>query len=42
LGRALTRQEDAKVYASVWQDAGAVDADRVRSSFIRIAKPLQE
>jgi integrase len=38
LGRSPSRLEEAKVHASVWYDAGAVDPDRVRTSFIRTAK----
>jgi len=38
LGRSLSRREEAKIQAFIWVDAGAIDADRIRSSFIRLAK----
>lgn len=37
LGRKLTRREEATVLSGVWRDAGAVRADRIRSSLIRVA-----
>jgi integrase len=37
-GRTLTRREEARVYEQVWQDAGAIPVDRVRTSFIRAAR----
>jgi integrase len=37
-GRPPTRREEAQVLAKIWRDAGATDEDRVRSSFIRIAR----
>jgi site-specific recombinase XerD len=38
LGRPLCRQDLAQVAQTVWRDAGAIDADDIRRSFIRIAK----
>jgi integrase len=40
LGRALSRQETARVAQTVWRDAGAINADDIRRSFIRIAKVI--
>jgi integrase len=37
-GRALSRREQAAVLRSVWRDAGALDSDRVRTSFIKTAR----
>ena len=37
-GPALSRTEEAKVYVSVWNDAGAVPIDRIRTSFIQTAR----
>jgi len=39
-GRALSRQDVARVAAKVWCDAGAIDADDIRRSFIRIATAI--
>ena len=36
-GRPPTRTERAKVARRLWQDAGALDPDQIRTSFIRIA-----
>jgi integrase len=36
-GQALSREPRAKIARSVWRDAGAVKADQIRLSFIRIA-----
>jgi len=36
-GQALDREGRAKIARTVWRDAGAVKADRIRLSFIRIA-----
>ena len=40
LARKLTRREEAAVQHSVWRDAGAVRADRIRNSLIRVAKSI--
>ena len=40
LGRPLSRQEVASIAAKVWCDAGAIDADDIRRSFIRIATAI--
>jgi integrase len=40
LGRPLSRQEAARVAHKVWCDAGAIDADDIRRSFIRIATAI--
>jgi integrase len=40
LGRPLSRQEVARIAAKVWCDAGAIDADDIRRSFIRIAATI--
>jgi len=40
LGRTLSRQEDARIAAKVWCDAGAIDPDDIRRSFIRIAATI--
>jgi integrase len=37
-GQTLSREAKAKIGSSVWHDAGAVKADRIRLAFIRIAK----
>jgi integrase len=37
-GRTLSRREQATVLRSVWRDAGALDTDRVRTSFIKTAR----
>jgi len=37
----LTRDAQLRISRTVWRDAGAVKADRIRTSFIRIANPLQ-
>jgi integrase len=39
-GHPPTRREEAQVLAKIWRDAGATDEDRVRNSFIRIAKRI--
>ena len=36
-GQTLSREARAKVARTVWRDAGAVKADQIRLSFIRIA-----
>jgi integrase len=36
-GRALTRREAARIAKSVWRDAGAMRAESLRQSFMRIA-----
>lgn len=36
----LSRQAQLRIAATVWRDAGAVKADRIRTSFIRIARRL--
>ena len=38
LGRSLSRREEAAIHALIWKEAGAVDPNRIRSSFIRTAK----
>jgi len=40
LGRPLSRQEAARVAQAVWHDAGAIDADDIRRSFIRVAAAI--
>jgi site-specific recombinase XerD len=35
---ALTRPEEARIYASIWQDAGAVSTDHIRTTFIQTAR----
>ena len=40
LGRPLCRHEMARVAKTVWHDAGAINADDIRRSFIRIAKAI--
>jgi integrase len=37
VGREPTRAERAKLAARIWMDAGALDPDQVRQSFIRVA-----
>ena len=39
-GRPLCRREVAKVAQTVWHDAGAIDPDDIRRSFIRIARAV--
>lgn len=36
-GQSLTRKEQAAIHLAIWHDAGAIDTDDVRNSFIRIA-----
>ena len=36
-GSPLSRREEARIHAKVWQDAGAINCDRIRCSFIRAA-----
>jgi integrase len=36
----LDRKEEARILRSIWRDAGAIDEDRVRSTFIRAAKTV--
>jgi integrase len=38
--RVLTRAEEARVQADVWRDAGAIDAERVRTTFIRTCRGI--
>jgi integrase len=40
LRRSLSRDELARVAQTVWRDSGAIDADDVRRSFIRIAATI--
>ncbi len=40
LGRKVTRREEAVVLHGVWRDSGAVRADRIRNSLIRVAKRI--
>jgi integrase len=37
----LTRREEARLYEQVWQDAGAILVDRIRTSFIRAARAAE-
>jgi integrase len=37
-GQPPARADEARVARSVWRDAGAIDPDRIRSSFVRIAR----
>ncbi|HWL07292.1 MAG TPA: tyrosine-type recombinase/integrase [Planctomicrobium sp.] len=37
----LTRDAQLRISRTIWRDAGAVKADRIRTSFIRIANQLQ-
>jgi integrase len=39
-GRPLSRAEEARLARGVWRDAGAVKADAVRNSFVRIMRAL--
>src|SRR5262249_23762829 len=39
-GRSLTRPEQARLARSVWTEAGAIDPDRIRTSFIRITRAI--
>ncbi len=38
LGRDLTRPEESKVFRGVWREAGAVNVNRIRILFIRVAR----
>lgn len=40
LGEPLSRRDFARVARRVWQDAGAIKADLIRNSFIRITKQI--
>lgn len=40
LGRTLCQRETARVAETVWRDAGAIDPDDIRRSFIRVAKAI--
>ncbi|HSZ59739.1 MAG TPA: tyrosine-type recombinase/integrase [Tepidisphaeraceae bacterium] len=37
-GGPLSRAEEARIYQTVWRDAGAVDTDRIRITFLRLAR----
>jgi len=37
-GRTVTRHEQSRIQALVWKNAGAVEVDRIRTSFMRTAK----
>jgi integrase len=39
-GRSLSRSEALQIALTVWRDAGAVKADTVRTSFVRIMRGL--
>lgn len=39
-GRILTRGEEARLARSVWWDAGAIKADAIRTSFIRVMRAI--